>query len=287
MYRGTIALLILAAPLALAQQPPGNDPVWQFWARGNGQLFENFFQSPDDGENVGALQGELGASLGLTRGVRLYGSASYLHFPDEAIEGSPGVRVGVRGDRRPHGFEVYAERLDNRPSFDLDGFQGADISRLSGEYSYRLLEDWQVSVDGDFEQQSFDETPERDNDFPQLGAALRWRGSRAFSPEIGFRRGEREVEDALQSYDQNEKYLQIRSQTTERLYLSVRLRDRRRDYQNIAREDERRQIAVGADYTLYPDVILNLYGAREWVDTTVPERDFTSGLWIAGLTYRF
>ena len=287
MYRITLALLILAAPLALAQQPPQNDPVWQFWVRGNGQLYENFFQSANDGENVTALQGEAGASLGVSPGIRVYGSANYLHFLDDNIEGSPGVRVGVRGDRRPHGFDVYAEHLSNRPSFDLDEFQGADISRLNGEYSYRFLDDWQASVDGELEQQSFDEAPERDNDFHQLGAAIRWRGSRVFSPEIGFRTGERQVEDDLQSYDQNEKYLQIRSQATERLYLSVRFRDRKRDYQNTAREDERRQIAVSADYTLFPDVILNFYGTREWVDTTQPGRDFTSGLFFAGMTYRF
>lgn len=303
MYRLTLtlALLVLLVPAALAQssttdtdaptrpaaQQDDRDRIWQFWVRGSGQLYENFFQSPSDGENVTALTGEVGASLGLTRGLRAYGSVNYLHFLDDEIEGSPGIRVGLRGDRRPHGFDVYAEQLSNRPSFDLDEFQGAEIRRLAGEYTYRFLPDWQASVDGELEGQEFDGTPQRDNRFGSLGAAVRWRGSRVFSPELGVRFGNRDVEDELQTYGQRETYIQVRSQTTERLYLSVRLRDRRRDYANIPRDDTRRQIAVSADYTLVPNIVLNLYGARERVDTTLPNRDFTAGLWIVGLTYRF
>ena len=285
MSRFTLALVLLAAPVLHAQDPQP-DPRWQFWVRGAGQLYENFFQDPHDGESVTAASGEAGASLGIADGLRAYGQVNYLHFFDDTIEGSPGVRVGLRGDLRPHAFEVYAESLSNRPSFELDEFAGADIQRISGEYSYRFLKDWQASADFDLEQQEFD-NPGRDNDFHSVGAAIRWRGSRMFSPEIGFRTGEREVNDVLQSYDQRETYLQIRSQATERLYLSARFRDRKRDYQNVAREDKRRQITVGADYTLTPEWVLNLYGARERVDTTLPDRDFTTGLWLAGLTFRF
>jgi hypothetical protein len=287
MRRLTLAFLLAAAPLLLAQQQPDNDPLWEAWIRANGQLYENFFQDPGSGgETVTAMQGEVGASLRVAKGVRAYGSANYLHFFDDTLEGSPGVRVGARGDLRPHGFDVYAEVLKNRPSFELDEFSGADIRRLAGEYSYRFLDDWQASVDGDFEQQEFDNS-QRDNDFHQAGAAIRWRGSRVFSPQIGFRTGERDVNDPLQSYDQHEWYLQIRSQTTERLYLSARFRDRKRDYQNIAREDKRRQINVSADYTISDTWVVNLYGAREHVDTTQTGRDFTSGYWMAGLTYKF
>jgi len=287
MRRFLLALALAAAPWLHAQQQPPNDPLWEAWVKGNGQLYENFFQDPGSGgETVTAMQAEVGASRRVARGIRAYGDVNYLHFFDDTLEGSPGMRVGARGDLRPHAFDVYAEVLNNRPSFELDEFSGADIRRLAGEYSYRFLKDWQASVDGDFEQQEFDNSL-RDNDFHQAGAAIRWRGSRIFSPEIGFRTGERDVNDALQSYDQHEIYLQIRSQTTERLYLSARFRDRKRDYQNISREDKRRQLTVGADYTISDVWVLNLYGAREHVDTTQAGRDFTSGLWIAGVTYRF
>lgn len=301
MYRVILAFLVVLAPFAAAQSSTTNtdaptnpgqqtredERTWRFWVRGNGQLIENFFQEPVDGENVAALQGEIGASLGLIRGVRAYGSANYLHFFEESVEGSPGVRIGLRGDVRPHGFDVYAEHLSNRPSFELDEFTGADITRVAGEYTYRFLPDWQASADADIEQQDVGGQLPRDNDFVSVGGAVRWRGSRIFSPELGFRLGHRDVEDDRQTYDQRELYLQVRSQATERLYLSVRLRNRRRDYENVAREDTRRQITAGADYTLRPDLVLNFYAARERSDTNLPNRDFTFGMWLAGLTWRF
>lgn len=291
MHRIALALVLAAAPLVQAQEPPSpppqTDPLWEFWVRGTGQLYENFFQDPgDDGETVTGASAEVGASVGVAKGLRAYGQVNYLHFFDDTLEGSPGLRVGLRGDLRPHAFEVYAEALNNRPSFELDEFSGAEIRRLSGEYSYRFLDDWQASADFELDQQEY-ENPSRDNDYRGVGAAIRWRGSRVFSPELGFRTGEREVEDARQSYDQSEVYLQIRSQPTERLYLSARYRDRKRDYQNVAREDTRRQLSANADYSLTPAWVLNLYAARENVDTTAAGRDFTAGMWIAGVTYRF
>ena len=99
--------------------------------------------------------------------------------------------------------------------------------------------------------------------------------------------GERDVNDAAQTYDQREWYVQIRSQPVQPLYLSARYRDRTRDYQNVAREDSRRQIAIGADYTVNEHLVLNLYGAREDVDSSLEGRDFESGFWLAGVTWRF
>lgn len=282
---GFAIVAVLAAVSAGAQTPA---PGWEFWVRGNAQLYENFFQAPKGApeEDVTAVQGEAGASVGLTKALTAFGNVNWLHFNDDTLEDSPGVRVGLRGDARPHAFEVYAEMLSNRPSFELDEFAGADIRRLSGEYAYRFAEDWQVSVDGDLEQQEFDNDA-RDNEFGALGAAVRWRGSRVLSPELGIRVGERDVNDPAQTYDQREVYLQIRSQPVQPLYLSLRFRNRGRDYQNVDREDERRQIALSADYTLSEHLVLNFYGAKEDVDSNVEGRDFDSGFWLAGVTWKF
>lgn len=292
MFRVAVGFLIvtLAVPGFAQTLPPDEDvSPWEFWVRGNAMQYENFYQaaegSPEEDET--ALGAEAGLSFGFTPALHVYGSASYLHFVDDAIEGSPGFRVGLRGGARPHAFDVYAEQLNNRPSFDLDEFQGADISRINGEYSYRFLEHWQVSVDGLLEEQEFDGTPERDNEFAQAGAALRWRGSRLFSPEIGFRTGEREVNDATQTYDQSEMYLQIRSQPTPKWYLSLRYRTRERDYANVVRTDDRDQISLGADYSMTDHLVLNLYGAKETVDSSIEGRDFDSGFWLAGFTWKF
>ena len=97
----------------------------------------------------------------------------------------------------------------------------------------------------------------------------------------------RDVNDDAQSYDQSEWYVQIRSQPIQPLYLSARYRDRKRDYQNVDRQDARKQISVGADYTVSPHLVLNLYGAREDVDSNLTGRDYDSGFWLAGVTWRF
>lgn len=296
---GFLMAAVLAVP-ATAQEtlPPERDdePLvqsvsrnWNFWLRGNGQLYENFDQAPDGApENtVTALAAEVGANVGLTPALRAYATASYLQFNEDELEGSSGFRAGLRGDMRPHAFEVYAEQLTNRPSFDLDVFAGAQIRRLAGEYSYRFLENWQASAEVELDRQDFERSETRDNEFAGFGAAIRWRGSRLISPELGFRTGRRDVNDDLQTYDQGEVYLQVRSSPTEKLYLSARVRERRRDYANVDREDNRRQLAVSADYSFTDAWVLNLYGARERNDTNLANRDATWGFFSAGVTYRF
>lgn len=297
MLRVGLALLLLALPLS-GQTPDDTGARtqveettrdWEFWVRGNGQLFENFFQSPEGQpeETVTALGTEIGASTRLTGALRAFGHVNYIHFNDDTLEGSPAFRVGLRSDLRPHAFQIYAEQLSNRPSFDLDQFVGADTTRVAGEYSYRFLGDWQASAEGEVESQDVGGTGDRDNRYVGVGASIRWRGSRRLSPELGFRTGDREVDDPRQNYGQNEVYVQVRSQTTERLYLSARLRQRLREYENVAREDTRRQFSLSADYALTPVWVLNFYGAREHNDTNVAGRDATWGFYSAGVTYRF
>lgn len=292
MFRVVVASLLLAVPV-LAQDAPSAPPpparTFDFWVRGNVQAFDNFYQASDGQpeETVTAFGAEVGASMPLMRGLSLFGQTSWLQFNDSALEGSPAFRIGVRGDTRPHAYEIYAEHLSNRPSFELDEFVGADVTRVAGEYSYRFLEDWQASVDAELDQQELGGATGRDNSYVGVGGAIRWRGSRTFSPELGFRTGAREVDDDAQSYDQSERYLQIRSQATDKLYLSVRFRDRKREYQNVSREDKRRQISASADYSLTPSWVLNLYGSRESNDTNQVGRDASWAFWLAGVTYRF
>jgi hypothetical protein len=286
MSRGLVVIVAALATVSAFAQT--QTPAWDFFVRGNVQLYENFDQAPKGSpeNDVTAVQGEVGANLKLTSALTAFGSVNLLHFNDDTLENSPGGRIGLRGDSRPHAFEVYLEVLNNRPSFELDQFAGADTRRLTGNYAYRFAKVWQVSVDGDFEQQEYDNDL-RDNDYRAVGAAVRWRPSRLFSPEIGARVGERDVNDALQSYDQREMYLQIRSQPTPKWYLSARYRDRTRDYQNVDREDQRRQINFGADYSMTQHLVLNFYGAKEDVDSNLAGRDFDSGFWLAGVTWKF
>ncbi len=298
MYRFSFSvlcgLLLFSTSSALAQQP---GDVWQFWVKGQGQFYENFFQSPEGSpeSDVRALFGEVGASVGFGRDLRAYGQINRLDYDEEGLDSSNGIRLGLRMEGKPHGFDVFAEQLSDRPSFDVgDEFDRADIRTIGGEYSLRVVEDWQISVDGELQEQEFEVTPSRDNEFGGVGAAVRWRGSRLFSPEIGFRTGERDVNDETLSYDQRDTYLQVRSSLTPALYLSVRFRDRRRDYStddvaasNFGREDKRRQIAASADWSTSKMLTWNLYVARENVDTNIEGRDFDTSLAIVGVTFRF
>jgi hypothetical protein len=279
------------------EETPAEKP-WEFWLSGNVQNYGNFFQATEGGleEDATAVEGEVGASLRLGQGpLRAYGSFNHLNYRDFGLEASNGVRIGLKSGGRPHGFDVYADQTNNRPTFDAgDEFDTADIRTLAGEYTYRFADDWQVSADGQFQQQENEITSSHDNDFKALGAAVRWRGSRLFSPEIGYRAGERDVDDATLSYDQNEWYVQVRSSLTPTVYLSVRYRDRGRQYStgdagssNFGREDARRQLAASADWTFLPMLTLNVYAAREDVDVNRAGRDFDTSLGLVGLTWRF
>ncbi len=293
------AAMLFGTGNALAQTRPQSAPTWQFWLKGQGQLYDNFFQraSGQDQEDVRAVFGEVGTSVGLSRTtpLRAFGSFNDLRFDDNRLDASPGIRVGLRSEGRPHAFEVYVEQLQNRPSFEIgDQFDRADIRNIVGDYSYRFAKDWQVSVSGELQNQDVDVTNTRDNDFWYAGAALRWRRSRLFSPEIGFRTGTRDVTDDTLSYDQDELYLQVRSSPIPPLYLSVRYRNRKRDYttgvttvSEFGREDKRRQITVGVDYTISPPLTVNFYGSHENADVNRAGRDFTTALYLLGLTWRF
>ena len=297
MRKTVFLTVILIAGLAAAQeqppqqqQPPAQQDPWQFWVRANAQLYDNFFEAPNGRpqDDVTALFGEAGASVGFAKSFRAYGQVNYLHYDEEGLDSSPGFRVGLRGDAHPHSFDVYAEDLRNRPTFDVgDEFDRADIRTLAATYEYRSSHDWSAGADGELQQQNFKITTSRDNDFRSAGASVRWRGSRLFSPEVGVRFGNRDVDDDRLSYGQRDVYLQIRSSLTPKLYLSGRYRNRKRDYDNLGREDKRNQITLSADYTLVPNLILNLYGSHETTGVNQPNRDFKTALYVAGLTWRF
>jgi len=278
-----MTLMLSVAVSAQVAPPPQTDetpqtPLWQFWLKGNAQLYENFFQasSSASSEDVTALQGEVGASLRVSDTMRAYGSLNTIHYDGEGLGTSPGVRVGLRADARPHALDIYVEQLSNRPSFDVgDQFDRADIRTLFADYSYRVMPQWQLGVDAQVQQQEFDITSSRDNVYTAVGGSVRWRPTRKFSPELGVRVGHREVDDDRFSYDQRDVYLQIRSSLTPKLYLSGRIRHRTRE------DDTRNQLTLGADYSLTQHLALNFYGAHEETD------DFVTTMWLGGATWKW
>lgn len=272
---------------------------FELWLKGQGLLFYNFFQATEGRpeEDVQALYAEAGGSFLLSRAmpVRAYASVNTIRYDGEGLDSSDGFRLGVRGDARPHSFDIYFDQQMDRPTFDVgDVFDRANVRMISGEYGYRLTRDWELKVDGELQEQEFDLTPVRDNEYGEIGGAVRYRGWRQFSPEIGFATGKRDVEDVTLSYEQEEMYLQIRSAVTPRLYASARLRLRGRDYTtsettspNFTRSDDRRQISGYADYELFEHITLNFYGSFEDVDSNLEGRDFDSSLVLAGVTLHY
>jgi len=311
--------LILTMNTALLAQGPGDQPPrpdekerapmssrFQSWIRGQGMLFGNFFQTSESGchpyrpcpeEDVSAVQGEIGTAFQVSPAMplELYGTLSYLRYNDSGgsrprnfLGSSPGFRVGVRSDGRPHSFDLSFNQQNDRPTFDVgDTFDRTDVSRLYGEYGYRVVPDWEVTVRGESERQKNDLTPFRDNDFLGFGGSVRYRGSRVFSPEIGYNTGRRDVDDETESYDQDDLFFQVRSALTPAIYWSARYRYRTREYINDIREDDRNQISGYVDFTIAPPLALTLYGSWEDVDSNLEGRDFDTTMVMAGLTYRF
>lgn len=305
-----LVLVILSLSAALVAQEEVEEPKelkrpvpeeqrFQLWLKGQGLLFYNFFQATEGRpeEDVQALYAEAGGSFLLSRNlpVRAYASVNTVQYEDEVLDSSDGFRLGVSGGARPHAFDVYFDQQMDRPTFDVgDVFDRADVRTISGEYGYRLTRDWELKVDGELQEQEFDLTPVRDNEYGEIGGAVRYRGWRQFSPEIGFATGKRDVEDETLSYEQEEMYLQIRSAVTPRLYASARLRFRGRDYTtsvltspNFSRSDDRRQLSGYADYQLFEHLTLNFYGSFEDVDSNLEGRDFDSSLVLAGVTLHY
>lgn len=306
MVKRWLTLLLLAGVLsfsAFAQESGRSDdrsPDARLSSelRLNGWRFDNFFQASDPAaeQDINALGAELRFARSTDRGWAPYFRANYLDYDDEALDPSYGGRLGARFASRPHAFEIYLDHQLDRPTFDIgDVFDTADVTTLVAEYGFRFTPAWELGLQAELQQQSFNQLTVKDNELTGAGASLRYRGfGSKFSPEVGYVMGEREVDDPTETYDQTETYLQIRSAPTDALYLSARYRMREREYTtadlaatNFGREDDRDQISLTADWRLMPRVTLNLYYATEDATSTRVERAFETQTALVGVTFGF
>lgn len=298
-----VAMILLTASLAFAQDIPKekkqkDEPETDRFnteLRLNGWWFGNFFQAeegtPEEDVMAGSVEGRFAGKLG---NLSPYLHANYLHYDDSALDSSYGGRVGARWLSRPHDLDLFVDHQLDRPTFDIgDTFDRADVTRFVADYKLRFFDDWQVGVEGELQSQSYDETVTKDNDYTAVGASLRWRGSRLFSPEIGYITGEREVDNEIESYDQTDTYVQVRSAPTEAIYLSARYRMREREYLNpvepgaLIREDDRDQWTISADIRTGDRLTWNFYYATEDTDSNDAGRDFSTAVGLVGLTIGF
>jgi hypothetical protein len=290
-----------ASPATPGSRTAPPEARWQSWLRPQVFFFQNFFWVPESlpEQDVFAAGGELGTSVLLSRArpVRAYVNLNYLEYDEPELEATGGLRVGIRGTGRPHSFDVYADEQRDRPTFDVgDEFDTADIRTLSAEYAYRFLDDWEVGLDGQFQEQEYEITTGRDNEFSAAGLSLRYRGW-DISPEVGFQVGERDVDNEAESYDEQDWYLQLRSALTRTVYVSVRYRNRQREYpttdrfaSTFERKDDRQQLSGSLDWRFAKHFSWGVWASYDTADVTRTNEDdytFDASLIMSNITIHF
>lgn len=263
-----------------------------------GWYFGNFFQASEaaNEDDVAAAGAEARLAWEGKSPFTPYVHINLLKFEEDGLDQTYGGRIGARYRQDQHNVDVFADHQKDRPTFDIgEVFDTADVTRLSAEYSYRITKAWEAGAVAERQDQSFDRTPRKDNEFAGFGASVRYRGfGSIFSPEIGFMTGERDVDDETESYDQDDLYAQIRSAPRRDLYVSFRYRMRTRDYTtrtlaspNAGREDDRGQWTLAADWTMSKRLTWNFYYALEDAQSTRADREFETQTAMLGATMRF
>lgn len=296
---GLLLALCLLAPVPMAAQPSGPATPGAMRSELRLQLyhFDNFMHAttPAAEIDVTAYGAEYRVARGLeTRPVDLYGHANVVHYDESGIDTSFGGRLGgvLAGER--HYLNAYLDHQENRPSFEVgDVFGRADSTSLAADYNFRLTPDWQLGAEGLLQRQSFQDN-NRDNEYQRVGASVRYRGFGWYvSPEIGFTTARRSVEDAQQSYDEDDWYVQVYSLPAESVYLSLRYLHRDRSYttgdpasSNFGRSEDRGAWTFVVDWTMTPRLSWLLYYSTMDVDSTRTGGDFDTGLVLFGPRFR-
>jgi hypothetical protein len=298
----TLRILVFAlalAPLAVAARAQSGPPDrFQFEVRLGVISIENLFQAPAGSPeaDVRGSQGELrfNWNLGAAGATALYLRAGHTEYSEE-LESSQSYVLGLKGRKGWHGFDVQVEHANDRPSVEADEFDQADVTRATLLYELFPTSDWQITLRGEAEQQSYARALGQDNDYSAAGVALRYRGfGRAFSPEVGYLAGNREVDRASSSHDIEEYWVRIISSPARGSYFALRYRVRQRDYtiddpasRNFGRRDDREQWSLTAAVDTGRYLQWGLYYSRESSESTRPGVDFDTSLAVLTVTLRF
>lgn len=299
-----LAAALLFATLPMSAQPRGRSTPGSFRSemRLQGYYFDNFFHSarPADEENVTALGAELRAAFRPgQQPLEVFGHVGATKYGVDEASNSYGARIGTSFDDERHEWIVFLDHAENRPSFEVaNTFARADVTTLAGEYSYRLSKDWEVGGETALQRQTYDVESDRENSYKAIGANVRYRGfGYRIAPEAGILLSNRAVDDEEESYDSFDKYLQVAYIPTmegDPLYVSLRYRMRDRSYtigdrasSNFGREENRGDWTALVDYRLVENVNVWVYFSTETIDSSLPSRDFNTGLLLTGITIGF
>lgn len=296
------AIFFVAAPMSAQPRGTSQPGAYRSEMRIQGYYFDNFFHSTRSAEeqDATALGTELRAAFRPgQRPLEIFGHVSAVKYDVEEASNSFGARIGVSFDDDRHQWVAFLDQAENRPSFEVgNSFARADVTTLAGEYSYRLTEAWEIGAEGAVERQTYDVASDRENLFKAAGANVRYRGfGWRIAPEAGFLISNRDVDNAEESYDSFDKYVQVAYMPTlpgDPLYVSLRYRLRDRTYtiddrtaRNFGREEERGDWTAVADYRVAQNVNWWLYASTETIDSSIPGGNFDVGLVLMGITIGF
>ena len=260
--------------------------------------YDNFFEAASSTPQTNVRANELFAGattrFGSSDNWKANARVGYVKY-DQGIDPSTDVFFGTRGSHGSHSVDAGINYQIDRPNSDTgNGVRTADNLILRGEYGYNITAAWKFSLLADYQDQDV-ATGGDDNQLYLVGGAIRFNGwKRKFSPEIGYKIGQRNSDDPSNDNDQWQTWLKVRSQVTHKLYLSARFRYGERDYtvsnttsSNFNREDERRQWTLGANYNITKMFSVDFYYANLDADSTKSSRVFDSETFMLGIKAAF
>jgi len=284
-----LALSVVAAGNAAAQNRPeimSAPPEVSGYIRMGGIQFENFFQLPDDLPRrdlwAGVLETRVEHHLGRDGGFRAYTRADLFQFQHRGV--SPGVLGGFRRVEGIHRFDVSLAAQWNRPRFD-SGDSPEQANMLIGYGSYGLnIKSLELAAMIEYVDEALKLRRGLDSVSRDAGFAVRYSGfRRRLSAEVGVMQGTRESTDLAQNYEQETRWVVVRTSAIPRVYASARYRTRVRDFviddataRNFGRQDRRRQLTGYVDIALWGNVVWNVSGGLEDADSTRRTSGFRS-----------
>jgi hypothetical protein len=249
--------------------------------------FDNFYQTSDPDrirEMVAAALELRGAYRRPNTKTDYYGHARYQWWNGESLVGSYAARVGVARESDLQTFNVFLHRNENRPSFEVGNtYARADTTIGEATYSYRVTPNWEPGLQLQVEKQTYDDAPQRDNDFAGIGASVRYHGFGAnFTPRVGFLHGSRDVKTAEENYDETNYFVEASTERFSPFWMSLGISSRGRTYSigdpesyNYERRDSGPAIQFVAAVRSHPRVTWSLYYSRESADSPIENADFT------------
>lgn len=262
-----------------------------------GRAYDNFFREADESEarTIFAWTEEARVLLRpiVSPVVEIYGEVDFTRY--ESLGSSPGAGVGLMFWSRTHVMRMNAHYQEERPVFDVgDVTRFAQLSQLSGFYSFRPGSSWRFDLDGRIVRVGFDELPQANSTVYVAGGSVRYRALGYFQPELGGHVGWRDAVDPNQNNTRGHVSLGVASVLTDPLRVNVRYRFRSRRYTgadiaggNFGRSDEGGQWTAVSLLRASQHLHVRLIYNRMDMDSTLESRIYSSQSVALGATVLF